>query len=316
MLDKDKPIGVWVSSSSSSSVITKSFASVASLKSNKKTQQQQIHSSSISKKQALATFSGLNHSERSKDKDQFGNNNSSDWKTIRIHYQRGTGMKRPNRESALEPLRCARLFCEEEGGPATTARRQDYYRRAVVVRVLLKRWPRPTRPIRFQSLRRKVTVLRTTTGNRNVVIPSEIPLGPSVLKLGPRLVPRRTKIIVSVLVVVVVVVVVCFRRCLDDVESLLPNADVPLRTCPATNTQCLLANMVQLRRLCPPWWWPMLRRIGIFACPRPRSIPMSRRCSWMPCLWPRFRHKNRPSFGFPVAAVPIVTMTTTIRTVP
>ena len=43
-------------------------------------------------------------------------------------------MKRPNRESALEPLRCARLFCEEEGGPATAARRQDYYRRAVVVR--------------------------------------------------------------------------------------------------------------------------------------------------------------------------------------
>lgn len=36
-----------------------------------------------------------------------------------------------------------------------------------------------------------------------------------------------------------------------DIASLLPSIDVPLTACPSTNTQCLLANLVQLGRVCP-----------------------------------------------------------------
>ena len=36
-----------------------------------------------------------------------------------------------------------------------------------------------------------------------------------------------------------------------EIASVLPTVDVPLTSCPATNTQCLMANLVQVGRLCP-----------------------------------------------------------------
>jgi ubiquitin-protein ligase E3 C len=36
-----------------------------------------------------------------------------------------------------------------------------------------------------------------------------------------------------------------------DIETLLPSTDLPLTLCAATTTQCLLANLVQLGRICP-----------------------------------------------------------------
>ena len=35
------------------------------------------------------------------------------------------------------------------------------------------------------------------------------------------------------------------------IETILPIVDAPLASCPATNTQCLLANLVQIGRVCP-----------------------------------------------------------------
>jgi len=36
-----------------------------------------------------------------------------------------------------------------------------------------------------------------------------------------------------------------------NISSLLPSIDVPLTSCPSANTQCILANLIQLGRLCP-----------------------------------------------------------------